>query len=188
MIDKERIENGVREMLLGIGLDLESEGLHDTPRRMADFYTEMFAGLEEDPTERVKLYTSENHEEMIILKDISFYSMCEHHLLPFFGTVHVAYLPKNHRITGISSIVKMIETFCRRPQIQERMTGQIADLLMAAIQPYGVLIYIEAEHLCMTMRGVRKPGSKVVTSAIRGVMRAPATRAEALAIILGRRG
>lgn len=184
-MDKKKIELAIRMMLEGIGEDPNREGLRETPRRVADMYEEIFEGLCQLPEQKAKTYTAENQDEMIMVKDIPFYSICEHHLLPFFGKVHLAYIPDNNRITGFSSLVRIIEAFARRPQLQERMTTEIADYLRGLIQPKGVLVVIEAEHMCMTMRGVKKPGSSTLTSAVRGIMRQEATRMEAFSMIRG---
>ena len=186
-MDYEKIKNGVNLILEGIGEDTQREGLRDTPQRVADFYTEFFSGLEKDPKKEIRVFTTQNHDEMIILRNISFTSMCEHHLLPFFGHVHIVYVPDNNMITGFSSLVKVVETMSKRPQLQERMTTQIAEYIIEAIKPKGVMVLIEAEHMCMTIRGVKKPGTKVLTSAIRGIMRKGPTRAEAYSMIMRER-
>ena len=182
-MDKDTIARGIDLVLDGLGLDRTEEGLRDTSRRVAEFYSEFFAGLKENPREALKLYYAENSDELIIAKDISFYSMCEHHLLPFFGQVHLAYIPKNNSITGFSRLVRMVELISRRPQIQERMTTEIADTIYETVEPKGVLVIVEAEQLCLTMRGLRQPGIKTVSSAIRGALRKDATRQEALMLI-----
>jgi len=182
-IDKERIRKAILEILLAIGEDPGREGLVGTPARVAQMYEELFCGLSQDPTEVLRVGFEENHREMVILKDIPFYSMCEHHLLPFHGQAHVGYIPKG-RVVGISKIARLVETLARRPQLQERLTGQVADCIMDSIEPSGVGVVIEAEHLCMTMRGIRKPGSLVVTSANRGIFRTrQETRQEFLSLI-----
>ncbi|MCL6429303.1 MAG: GTP cyclohydrolase I FolE [Anaerolineae bacterium] len=186
-VDRERIKRAVRELIEAIGEDPEREGLRDTPRRIADMYAEIFSGVGTDPLRELDVTFQENHEEMVILRDIPFYSVCEHHFLPFHGVAHVGYIPKG-RILGISKIARLVEVLARRPQLQERLTGQIADALMEGLQPAGVAVVIEAEHLCMTMRGIRKPGTIVVTSATRGIFRTRAvTRNEFMALILGQR-
>jgi GTP cyclohydrolase I len=177
----------VRLILEGIGEDVDREGLTGTPRRVAEFYEEAFAGIDVDPRQEVSLYTVENRDELIIVRDISFYSMCEHHLLPFFGKAHVAYIPGDNKITGFSHLARVIETLARRPTTQEALTADAANVLRKTIKPKGILIVTEAEHLCMTMRGIKKPGSMTVTSAIRGCLRKEATRAEAFALIKGGR-
>lgn len=184
MIDQKKIQKAVKEILLAIGEDADREGLKDTPSRVARMYAEIFAGVGKDPSKEINVFHNEDNEEMIMVKDIPFYSMCEHHLVPFIGKAHIVYIPKKGRITGLSKLVRVLEVFAKRPQVQERLTSQIADALMEKIQPHGVLVIIEAEHLCMSMRGVKKPGSVTTTSAVRGVLRKnPATRAEALALL-----
>jgi GTP cyclohydrolase I len=186
-VDRERIQRAVRELIEAIGEDPEREGLRDTPRRIADMYAEIFSGVGADPLRELDVTFQENHEEMVILRDIPFYSVCEHHFLPFHGVAHVGYIPKG-RVLGISKIARLVEVLARRPQLQERLTGQIADALMQSLQPAGVAVVIEAEHLCMTMRGIKKPGTIVVTSATRGIFRTrPVTRNEFMALILGQR-
>ena len=185
-MDKAKIERAVRMILEAVGENPDREGLQETPRRVADFYEEVFDGLHRDPAERLSAIFNEDHEEMVIVRDISFQSMCEHHLLPFYGKAHVAYIPRAGRVVGLSKLARVVEDFSRRPQLQERLTTQIADLLMEKLDPHGVLVVVEAEHMCMTMRGVRKPGSTTVTSAVRGVFQTDnATRAEAMALIRG---
>jgi len=182
-VDQERIRRAVREILLAIGEDPDRAGLERTPDRVAEMYQEIFCGLRQDPTEALRVTFEENHQEMVILKDIPFYSMCEHHLLPFHGKAHVGYIPSG-KVLGISKIARAVEVLARRPQLQERLTSQIAAAIMDAIKPIGVGVVIEAEHLCMTMRGIRKPGSMVVTSANRGTFRSRReTRAEFLSLI-----
>ena len=184
-VDQERIQRAVRELIEAIGEDPEREGLRDTPRRIAQMYAEIFSGIGCDPSSVLGVTFEENHQEMVILRDIPFYSMCEHHFLPFHGVAHVGYIPRG-RILGISKIARVVDILARRPQLQERLTGQIADALMENLQPQGVGVVIEAEHLCMTMRGVRKAGSVVVTSANRGLFRSRAvTREEFLDLIRG---
>jgi GTP cyclohydrolase IA len=182
-VDKETIQKGVDLILKGLGLDLQSEGLKDTPSRVANFYSEFFAGKDEDPKAALKLYHADNRDELIIARDISFFSMCEHHLLPFFGKVHLAYIPENNTITGFSRLVRVVELISRRPQIQERMTTEIADTLVEVLHPKGVLVVVEAEQLCLTMRGLRQPGIKTISSAVRGALKNEATRQEALILI-----
>ncbi len=185
-VDKEKIRTAVRMILEAIGEDPDREGLVETPRRVADFYEEVFAGLRTDPLDHLQVIFSEPHEELVIVKDIAFESMCEHHLVPFLGRAHVCYVPRKGRVVGLSKLARIVEDFARRPQLQERMTGQIANLLMEKLEPQGVMVVIEAEHLCMTMRGVRKPGAKTVTSAVRGSLHDSVnTRAEAMALIKG---
>lgn len=184
-MDKEKIQKAVRMILEAVGEDPERDGLRDTPKRVADFYQEVFAGLSEDPEAQIKLYSAPNQDEMIIAKDIFFHSLCEHHLLPFFGLAHVAYIPSDNKITGFSRLVRVIEVLARRPQLQERLTAQIADVLMKVLVPKGVLVIMEAEQMCLTMRGLRKPGSVTITSALRGALKKDALRKEAFGLIKG---
>ena len=180
-IDKKQIEKAVIDIINAIGEDIERDGLKDTPQRIADMYEEIFSGIKGDPKKELKTYVAKNEDEMIIIKDIPFYSVCEHHLLPFFGKAHIVYIPKNNRITGFSSMVRVIDVMAKRPIVQERLTHEIADFFMLHLKPMGVLVIIEAEHLCMSMRGVKKPGSITTTSAVRGVFQKNAkTRAEAI--------
>ncbi|MDQ4090836.1 MAG: GTP cyclohydrolase I FolE [Actinomycetota bacterium] len=189
LVDKPRIEKAVREILEAIGEDPDREGLLRTPERVADMFEEIFAGLSDDPDDHLSVTFGADHDEMIMVKDIPLYSMCEHHLVPFLGRAHVAYIPNaNGRITGLSKLARLVESYARRPQVQERLTSQIADHIDEKLVPRGVLVVIEAEHLCMSMRGVQKPGSTTVTSAVRGLFRDnPATRAEAMSFIHGTR-
>jgi len=181
--DHKKIVHGVKLILEGIGENVRREGLTRTPERLAEFYEEVLSGMNEDPQVELRKYTTKNKDEMIILKDISFFSLCEHHLLPFLGKVHICYIPQNNRMVGFSNMIRVVEIFSKRLQVQERLTSEIADSIREALNAKGVLIVVEAEHLCLTMRGIKKPGSKIVTSAIRGVMRKDATRAEALALL-----
>jgi GTP cyclohydrolase I len=182
-IDEERIRNAVTEILLAIGEDPNREGLIGTPRRIAEMYREVFGGLQLDPREVMRVGFEEGHQEMIVLRDIPFYSMCEHHLLPFHGVVHIGYIP-NGRVVGISKLARVVDIIARRPQLQERLTSQIADAIVDELGPQGVAVVVRAQHLCMTMRGIKKPGSHVVTSANRGLFRKrAATRAEFFSII-----
>ncbi|MDO8106586.1 GTP cyclohydrolase I FolE [Isoptericola sp. b441] len=182
--DLARAEAAVRELLLAVGEDPERDGLRDTPARVARAYAEMFAGLGRDPRDVLTTTFDEGHEEMVLVKDIPVYSQCEHHLLPFHGMAHVAYIPaKDGRIAGLSKLARLVDLYARRPQVQERMTTQIADALVEVLGAAGVIVVVECEHLCMSMRGVRAPGSRTVTSAVRGQMRNPATRAEAMSLI-----
>jgi len=182
--DAARAEAAVRELLLAVGEDPDREGLRDTPARVARAYQEIFAGLRQDAGEVLSATFDIGHEEMVLVKDIEVYSTCEHHLVPFHGVAHVGYIPgENGKVTGLSKLARLVEVYARRPQVQERMTGQIADALVEHLQPRGVLVVVECEHLCMSMRGVRKPGSRTITSAVRGQMRDPATRAEAMSLI-----
>lgn len=184
MIDKERVKAAVKELLLAIGDDPDREGLVETPDRVARMFEEIFAGMHVDPMELVKVFQEHEHEEMVLVKDIPLYSMCEHHLLPFIGVAHVAYLPRMGKVMGLSKLARIVDVLAKKPQLQERLTSQIADVVMEAVDPQGVAVVIEAEHLCMTMRGIKKPGSKTVTSALRGLMKTDArTRAETLALI-----
>ncbi|MGH8874185.1 MAG: GTP cyclohydrolase I FolE [Acidimicrobiia bacterium] len=187
-IDRRAIADAVRQILKAIGEDPDREGLRETPERVARFYEEVFDGLTYDPAEQVDAFFGDEHyQEIVMVKDIPFYSICEHHLVPMHGKAHVAYLPKG-RVTGLSKLARLVEGFARRPQMQERLTAQVADALMQRLEPMGVLVVVEAEHLCMAMRGVRKPGSLTVTSAVRGILRDnPATRAEAFSLINGHR-
>lgn len=187
-VDQPRVKRAVRELLLAIGEDPKREGLRETPCRVARMYQELFAGMGHDPASELKVYHAKNEDEMILVKDIVFHSFCEHHLLPFFGRVHIAYIPRQNRITGFSSLVRVVESMSHRLQLQERLTADIADMLVAKLRPLGLLVVVEAEHLCLTMRGVKKPGSRVVTSAIRGGMKRESTRLEALALIKERQG
>lgn len=189
-MDKEKIKKAVRDILEAIGEDPDREGLLETPRRIADMYEEIFSGLHDDPGKHLKIFfQEEKHEELVLVKDIPFYSVCEHHLVPFFGKVHVGYLPKDGKLTGLSKIARVVETVAKRPQLQERLTTTIAEVMMEELSPYGVIVVVEAEHMCMTMRGVKKPGSQTLTSAVRGLFNRDAkARAEAMALInFGRR-
>jgi GTP cyclohydrolase IA len=187
-MDREKIEAGVRLILQGIGEDLSREGLQNTPARVADMYEEIFSGLGADPAEHFAVTFDEAHQEMVLVRDIPLYSVCEHHLVPFIGRAHVAYIPgKPGRICGLSKLARVVDVFAKRPQVQERMTSQIADTIVEHLEPAGVIVVIEAEHLCMSMRGVRKAGSETVTSAVRGLFeRNIATRAEAMSLITDR--
>nr|WP_250447055.1 GTP cyclohydrolase I FolE [Actinotalea sp. C106] len=185
--DAERAERAIRELLLAVGEDPDRDGLQETPARVARAYAETFAGLYQDPREVLSTTFDLGHEEMILVKDIAVYSTCEHHLVPFHGVAHVGYIPgADGRITGLSKIARLVDLYARRPQVQERLTTQVADALVEVLAPRGVLVVVECEHLCMSMRGVRKPGSRTVTSAVRGQMRDVATRAEAMSLVLGR--
>lgn len=180
-VDSARIERAVRDILEAVGEDPRREGLRDTPARVARMYREIFAGLHSDPRDELSATFAEDHREMVIVRDIPFYSMCEHHLLPFHGVAHVGYLPDG-RIIGLSKVARLVEALSRRPQVQERLTGQIADTFCDVLRPLGTGVVIEAEHLCMTMRGIKKPGSKTLTSALRGAFRdSSETRSEFLA-------
>jgi GTP cyclohydrolase I len=187
-MDPARIEKAVREILEAIGEDPDRDGLQDTPRRVAAMYGEVFSGLQGDPDELLTVTFEANHDEMVMVKDIDLTSLCEHHLVPFIGKAHVAYIPnEDGRITGLSKLARVVDAYAHRPQVQERLTTQIADTIERVLQPRGVLVVIEAEHLCMSMRGVRKPGALTVTSAVQGQFLHEATRAEAMNLIHGRR-
>jgi GTP cyclohydrolase I len=184
--DQPRAEAAIRELLLAVGEDPDREGLRDTPARVARAYREIFAGLYQEPQDVLTTTFDLGHEEMVLVKDIEVYSTCEHHLVPFHGVAHVGYIPgPSGEITGLSKLARLVDVYARRPQVQERLTTQVADALVESLHPLGVLVVIECEHLCMSMRGVRKPGSRTVTSAVRGAMRDAATRAEAMSLVLG---
>ncbi|MGM0507546.1 MAG: GTP cyclohydrolase I FolE [Fusobacteriota bacterium] len=184
-MDKKKIQKAVKMILEGIGEDPNREGLKGTPRRVADMYEEIFAGLDKKPEDDISVFFSEDHDEMVLVKDIPVYSMCEHHLIPFIGKAHVAYIPgENGKVTGLSKLARVVETVSKRPQLQERLTTTVADVLNKELSAKGVLVVLEAEHLCMIMRGVKKPGSKTITSAVRGIFRKNlATREEAFSLI-----
>jgi len=185
-IDHQRVQAAVREFLIGIGEDPDREGLAETPARVARACEEIFAGLGQDATEVLGTTFDASHDEMVLVRDIDVRSVCEHHLLPFEGVAHVAYIPPaTGRITGLSKLARLVDVYARRPQVQERLTTQIADALTDKLGARGVLVVVDCEHLCMTMRGVKKPGSRTVTSAVRGMLRNPATRAEAMSLIMG---
>lgn len=187
-MDMEKIQRAVREILEAVGEDPDREGLQETPARVARMYAEIFSGLSADPKEHLKIFQEEGkHDELVLVKEIPLYSVCEHHLLPFIGRAHIAYIPKNGKIIGLSKFARIVDCFARRPQVQERLTGQIADFLYETMDPLGVAVFIEAEHLCMTMRGARAAGALTQTSALRGCMRSDAkTRAEVMALLGGR--
>ncbi|GAA2560367.1 GTP cyclohydrolase I [Neomicrococcus aestuarii] len=186
-IDQERIAKAVREILEAIGEDPDRDGLQETPKRVAKAYAEIFAGLHMDPKEILSKSFDIDHEEMVLVKDIPFYSTCEHHLVPFHGRAHVGYIPGNDgRVTGLSKLARLVDMYARRPQVQERLTTQIVEAIESLLEPRGAIVVVECEHLCMSMRGVRKPGAMTVTSAVRGQLRQPATRAEAMSLILGK--
>jgi GTP cyclohydrolase I len=188
-LDKEKIKKSVRNLLEAIGENPDREGLQKTPGRIADMYEEIFEGINVSKEDLKKIvvdfHTDYDEDEMIIVRDIPFYSMCEHHLLPFFGNAHVAYIPQNNRVTGLSKIARAVDTISKSPQLQERLTTDIADMLMEFLNPMGVFVIVEAQHLCMVMRGIKKQGSKTVTSAMRGVFKNKTTREEALFLIKG---
>ncbi|QTG82931.1 GTP cyclohydrolase I FolE [Arthrobacter crystallopoietes] len=186
-MDLPRIERAVREILIAVGEDPDREGLVETPRRVAKSYAEVFAGLHQNPADLLATTFDIDHEEMVLVKDIPFYSTCEHHLVPFHGTAHIGYIPSHEgKVTGLSKLARLVEVYARRPQVQERLTTQIVDALMEHLEPKGAIVVVECEHMCMSMRGVRKPGAKTVTSAVRGQLRETATRAEAMSLIIGR--
>jgi GTP cyclohydrolase IA len=186
-IDQARAEAAVRELLLAIGEDPTREGLLDTPARVARSYAEIFAGLDKDPADVLATTFEIDHQELVIVRDIELYSTCEHHLVPFHGVAHVGYIPSpDGRVTGLSKLARLVEVYARRPQVQERLTSQVADALVEHLDVQGVIVVIQAEHLCMSMRGIRKPGARTVTSAVRGQLRDPATRAEAMSLIVAR--
>ncbi|MCK0113720.1 GTP cyclohydrolase I FolE [Ornithinimicrobium sp. F0845] len=188
-VDHARIEAAVREILIAVGEDPDREGLRETPARVARSYEEIFAGLRQDPETALSATFDVAHDEMVLVRDIALYSTCEHHLVPFHGVAHVGYIPgADGRVTGLSKLGRLVEVYARRPQVQERLTTQIAEALEAHLAPRGVIVVIEAEHLCMSMRGVRKPGATTITSAVRGQLTNPATRAEAMSLILADRG
>jgi len=188
VVDQARIEAAALSIIEAIGDDPRREGLQNTPQRIAEMYAELFSGLDMDAKTELTVGFEEGHREMVILRDIPFYSMCEHHLLPFHGVAHVGYIPNNEgRVVGVSKLARVVDVFAKRPQIQERMTTQIADAILEGLQPDGVAVVIQAQHLCMTMRGIRKPGSNVITSATRGLFRSrAATRAEFMALVQGK--
>ena len=185
LFDHARIERAVREILLAIGEDPERDGLANTPARVARAYAEQFAGLRQSPADVLTTVFDAEHDEMVLVRDIEVFSVCEHHLTPFFGRAHVGYIPNEKgQLTGLSKLARLVDLYARRPQVQERLTSQIADALVHGLEPRGVIVVIEAEHLCMAMRGVRKPGAKTVTSAVRGSFRdSDSTRAEALSLL-----
>lgn len=185
-IDLERAERAVREILFAIGEDPDRDGLKDTPARVARSYTEIFSGMTQVPQDVLTTSFEIGHEELILVRDIEVYSTCEHHLVPFHGVAHVGYIPgPDGRVTGLSKLARLVDVYARRLQVQERLTSQIADALTEYLKPQGVMVVIECEHLCMSMRGVRRPGSRTITSAVRGQLRDPATRAEAMGLVLG---
>lgn len=184
MIDLDKIAQAVKMILEAIGENLDREGLRATPQRVAKMYAEVFAGMELDPRKHLETCFCEKHDEMILVKDIPFYSMCEHHLLPFYGKAHVAYIPDQGRVVGLSKLVRVTDIVARRPQLQERLTSNVADIIMDELKPKGVVVVVEAEHLCMSIRGIKKPGAMTVTSAVRGLFRTnPSSRSEVLALI-----
>jgi GTP cyclohydrolase IA len=186
--DHERAEAAVRELLAAMGEDPEREGLRETPARVARAYAELTQGLRQTARDVLTTTFDLGHEEMVMVKDIEVFSCCEHHLVPFHGVAHVGYIPADGRITGLSKLARLVDLYARRPQVQERLTSEIADALVEHLRPRGAIVVVDCEHLCMSMRGVRKPGSRTVTSAVRGQLRDPATRAEAMSLILSHRG
>ncbi|GAB3190173.1 GTP cyclohydrolase I FolE [Nesterenkonia suensis] len=186
-VDLPRIESAVREILVAVGEDPERDGLKDTPARVARAYEEAFRGLHEDPSELLETTFDIGHEELVLVRDIPFYSMCEHHLVPFFGHAHIGYIPSaDGKVTGLSKLARLVDIFAKRPQVQENLTTQVVEALMANLEPQGAIVVAECEHLCMSMRGVSKPGAKTITSAVRGQLRDAATRSEAMSLILHR--
>lgn len=184
VMDKKKIEQAVRMILEALGEDLQRPGLQRTPVRVAEMLEEILCGMYEDPSKSVKVFAAESYDEIVLIKDIPLYSVCEHHLLPFVGKAHVAYIPKNSMVTGLSNLARVVEILAKRLQVQERLTVEIADVLMRILDPQGVIVVLEAEHLCMSMRGIRKPGARVVTSAVRGIFRKNAkTRAEVMQLL-----
>ncbi|WP_030059587.1 MULTISPECIES: GTP cyclohydrolase I FolE [Streptomyces] len=185
--DQKRAENAIRELLLAVGEDPDREGLLETPARVARAYKEIFAGLWQEPEEVLTTTFDLGHDEMVLVKDIELTSVCEHHLVPFRGVAHVGYIPSTSgKITGLSKLARLVDVYARRPQVQERLTSQVADALMRILEPRGAIVVVECEHMCMSMRGIRKPGAKTITSCVRGQLRDAATRAEAMSLIIGR--
>ncbi|MFB4163427.1 GTP cyclohydrolase I FolE [Alteribacillus sp. JSM 102045] len=183
-VDHDKIKQAVRLILEGVGEDPDREGLIDTPKRVAKMYEEVFQGIHEDPAEHLQTVFGEDHEELVLVRDIPFYSMCEHHLVPFYGKAHVGYIPKGGKVTGLSKLARTVETVAKKPQLQERITSTIANTIVDTLEPHGVIVVVEAEHMCMTMRGVKKPGAETITSAVRGTFeKDDASRAEVLALI-----
>ena len=187
-MDIKKIEKGVRLILEGIGEDPDRPGLRRTPERVAKMFEEIFSGLDKEPEDLLKPIEGESHDEMVMLKNIPFYSVCEHHLLPFFGRAHIAYIPEGGRIVGIGELAKALEILAKRPQVQERLTAQLADMIMERLKPKGAMVIIDAEHLCLSMRGIKKPGSRTVTSAVRGLFRSKQTTREEMLELLKREG
>ncbi len=183
-MDKKKIEKAVREILRAIGDDPDRKDLRETPARVAEMYEEIFSGVARDPQKDLEVVLDQKHDEIILLKGIPLYSICEHHLLPFVGKAHVAYIPRNGRVTGLSKLARVVDTLSKRPQVQERLTSQIADIMMSKLEPKGCMVVVEAEHMCMSMRGVKKPGTLTVTSVVRGIFQKnEKTRAETLSLI-----
>ena len=183
-MDKKKIERAVRDILVAIGEDPQRQDLLDTPRRVSEMYEEIFSGIRQDPKKELEVILDQKHEEIVLLKGIPLYSVCEHHLIPFIGKAHIAYIPKQGRVTGLSKLVRVVDILSKRPQVQERLTTQIAEIIMSKLKPQGCMVVIEAEHMCMSMRGVKKPGTLTVTSAVRGIFQKnEKTRAEALSLM-----
>jgi GTP cyclohydrolase IA len=183
-MDKKKVERAIRDILAAIGEDPKRKDLLDTPQRVAEMYEEIFSGMKQDPQKELEVLLDQKHEEIILLKGIPLYSVCEHHLLPFSGRAHIAYIPKGGRVTGLSKLVRVVDILSKRPQVQERLTTQIADIIMSKLKPQGCMVVIEAEHMCMSMRGVKKPGTLTVTSAVRGIFKTnEKTRSETLSLI-----
>ena len=183
-MDKKKIEKAIQDILIAIGEDANRKDLIETPRRVADMYEEIFSGIHKDPEKELEVILEQKHDEIVLLKDISMYSVCEHHLLPFIGKAHIAYIPKGGRVTGLSKLVRVVDILSSRPQVQERLTTQVANIIMKKLKPLGCMVVIEAEHLCMSFRGVKKPGALTITSAVRGIFKEnQKTRAETLALI-----
>lgn len=186
-MDKKKIERAIRDILVAIGSDARKRNLRETPKRVAEMYEEIFAGIKQNPERELEVILDQKHDEIILLKGITLYSICEHHLIPFIGRAHIAYIPKGGRVTGLSKLARVVDILSKRPQVQERLTTQIAEIIMRKLKPRGVMVVIEAEHLCMSMRGVKKPGTFTVTSAVRGIFKEnEKTRAETLALIGGK--
>ncbi len=185
-MDKAKIENAVRDILIAIGEDPDREGLVETPKRVAAMYEEIFSGINDDPKKHVKVFSEKDNDEIVVVRDIPMYSMCEHHLLPFIGKAHIAYIPSDGKVIGLSKLARIVDLFAKRPQLQERLTSQIADFLEEELQPLGIAVVVEAQHLCMTMRGAKAAGSATKTSALRGVAKKDArTRAEIMSLLKG---
>ncbi len=183
-MDKKKIERAIRDILVAIGEDPQRQDLLDTPRRVSEMYEEIFSGIRQDPKKELEVILDQKHEEIVLLKGIPLYSICEHHLIPFIGKAHIAYIPKQGRVTGLSKLVRVVDILSKRPQVQERLTTQIAEIIMSKLKPQGCMVVIEAEHMCMSMRGVKKPGTLTVTSAVRGIFQKnEKTRAEALSLM-----
>lgn len=183
--DKKKIEKAIRQLLIAIGEDPRKKNLQDTPRRVAQMYQEILEGIDRDPEKELEVFLDQDHDEIVLIKNIPLYSLCEHHLMPFIGKAHIAYIPKENRVTGLSKLIRVVDILSRRLQIQERLTTQIAEVIMKKLKPQGCMVVIEAEHLCLSMRGVKKPGSLTMTSAVRGIFKEnQKTRAETLDLIL----